>query len=390
MQRSFRSRLDPIWSNITWRRVAAVVLILFAAAAIRAAYLLIFKGYVWPEWTGFGEFTDPSGKYYPAKLLWDWLELLIVPAVLAIGALLFNRAARASEQKSASDQQRETALQNYLDKMAELLLKEKLLEKKDNPEDPVVDVAQVRTVTTLRILDTGRKNVLFQFLRDAKLVDFILVKASLVEADLSHTRMDKINLSGAFLRRANLFGADLSWSHLSEADLSGANLGEADLSGTNLGEADLSGAELFGAVLRWAKYDSQTIWPYGFDYINSGAIGPMANLLGALLYGVNLFRSDLVHANLSRSGLSRSDLSEANLSGANLGEADLTRANLRRANLSGANLSEADLWKAELGGADLTGANLRGADLNGANYDIQTKWPKGFDYESSGAIPADE
>ena len=51
----------------------------------------------------------------------------------------------------------------------------------------MVDVAQVRTITTLRLLDAKRRNILFQFLRDSNLADFILVGASLQEVDLSDT-----------------------------------------------------------------------------------------------------------------------------------------------------------------------------------------------------------
>jgi uncharacterized protein YjbI with pentapeptide repeats len=293
MQRSFRSRLDRIRSNITWRRfVVVLVSVLFVAIVTRVAYLIIFKGYVWPR-TGFDEFTDPTGKYYPAKTLWDWLELLIVPAVLAIGALLFNpaardreqrinREARASEQKTAIDQQREAALQNYLDRMAELLLKEKLLEKKEHLEDPAVDVAQIRTVTTLRILDLDRKNVLFQFLRDANLADFILVKSSLAEADLRNTNMLGINLSGA-----DLFSANLSWAHLSKS-----NLTKSDLSGANLGGADLRKSDLSGADLR-----------------------------DAILIEADLCRASLINANLFSANLSGADLEGADLTGAILGVA---------------------------------------------------------------------
>lgn len=52
-------------------------------------------------------------------------------------------------------------------------------------DDPVVDVAQIRTVTTLRIIDKDRKIILLQFLRDANLANFILANASLNGANLS-------------------------------------------------------------------------------------------------------------------------------------------------------------------------------------------------------------
>jgi hypothetical protein len=49
-------------------------------------------------------------QYQPGKSLWDWLQLLIIPLVLAAGALLFNRATTRTEQKIALDKQREDLL----------------------------------------------------------------------------------------------------------------------------------------------------------------------------------------------------------------------------------------------------------------------------------------
>src|SRR5229473_617182 len=67
-----------------------------------------------------------SGTGFLKKTLWDWLELLIIPLVLAAVALLFNRATTRTEQKIALDKQSEDLLQAYLDRMSELLLEKSL------------------------------------------------------------------------------------------------------------------------------------------------------------------------------------------------------------------------------------------------------------------------
>lgn len=110
--------------------------------------------------------------------------------------------------------------------------------------------------------------------------------------------------------------------------------------------------------------------------------------------------------------LRRIDLSGADLAGASFADCDLTGAHLRKANLRGvildratlvhADLSAADLRGTSLDGADLadcdlTRADLRGADLGGvrnvsacalrnATFDSSTRWPRGFDARSAGAI----
>ena len=66
----------------------------------------------------------------------------------------------------------------------------------------------------------------------------------------------------------------------------------------NLKGADLEEVNLEGADLKGARYDSETIFPEDFDYKNSGAIGPEANLEGAWLKGVNLRGARLEGASL--------------------------------------------------------------------------------------------
>ena len=194
-----------------------IIVIGIGAIVIASIFWVAIQRNGW-GWTGFGVYTgnitEPDNR---AKTLWDWLGLLIVPAFLGFIALWFNQSIRTRENRISTDQQREEALQNYLDNIAELLLKENLLENKDNPDAPVVDVAQVRTITTLRLLDAKRRNILFQFLRDSKLADFILVGASLQGVDLSDTKMYGINLMKADLTKANLLGAHLYKANLTDA-----------------------------------------------------------------------------------------------------------------------------------------------------------------------------
>ena len=92
-----------------------------------------------------------SGTGFLNKTLWDWLQLLIIPAVLSLGAFLFNRAERNNEQAVALDNQRATALQTYLDRMSELLLEKNL--RTSQPDDEVRTVARSQTLTVIRSLD---------------------------------------------------------------------------------------------------------------------------------------------------------------------------------------------------------------------------------------------
>ena len=114
--------------------------------------------------------------------LWGWAQLLIVPAVLAMGGYLFTWSANRHAQILAENQMRDAALQAYLDQMGELLIHEnlreaslKLYERQDVTIEqmPHVDVntlAIARTLTVLPRLDADRKRSVLQFLYEAGLI----------------------------------------------------------------------------------------------------------------------------------------------------------------------------------------------------------------------------
>ncbi len=104
--------------------------------------------------------------------------------VLAGGALYLNRSERNTECENATDRQQEAALQVYIDRMSELLLKEKL---RTTDIQEVRDLARTRTLSILRVLDKRRSNLVFQFLREANLVDTptsIFANANMMDTDL--------------------------------------------------------------------------------------------------------------------------------------------------------------------------------------------------------------
>lgn len=118
-----------------------IIVILVLGIVILVSLMIAGYWYGW-EWTGVNASIGPQVRQYqPGKTLWDWMQLIIIPVVLAIGALLFNFTLSKSEQKAAHlraqteheiavSNQQEDALQSYFDNMIELLLHEKLTNRK--------------------------------------------------------------------------------------------------------------------------------------------------------------------------------------------------------------------------------------------------------------------
>jgi uncharacterized protein YjbI with pentapeptide repeats len=296
----------------------------------------------------------PDEEVQPGKTLWDWLQLLIVPAILVAVTFAWSdqQAKRdnkredrrlAADAAAAKEVRRDTTLNDYFKQMSDLMLNKNLRSAK--PLDPVESVARTVTLTTLRRLDGKRQGEVVQFLQEARLI-------SAFDGAV-------INLRGVDLGSAKLRGADLSHADLILVDFSGADLENADFSGAVLREAKLRGADLSGADLTEAV------------------------LFGAAFRGANLAGADLRDARLNNAAFRGADLTYADLRGADLEDADLRGADLRDADLRGADLRGANLRGAFtlLGGASFAGAKLSGANLVDAEFSNPTLDLIGDDYE---------
>lgn len=329
-------------------------------------------------WIGLGTYTSPDGKTERAKTLWDWMNLLLVPILIGGGLAVYNQVNHENElaiarqqaqvdREIAQDNARETALQDYLDRMETLLLTENLGQQITN--EGAVVVAQTLTLTVARRIDVERRAIMLSFLHDAGLIQAGQSIVHLRDVDLSNARLEKSDLSGA-----DLSGVELRGAVLSESDLSGANLSETDLTCATLQQADLMGAAMSNAVLVQADLEVADL--SGLDLSNLRMGG--ADLTGAVLRGADLRQTDLRRALLINVDLGGADLRGVGLSGADMNSADLHGADLSPTDQFASDLSNANLKFANLNGANLRGAELRGARVNtDTTMDEHTTLPDG-------------
>src|SRR6266699_3040611 len=132
------AELRSWWQRIKQHPVRSAVSI--GAGLLGIALLVAFIGgyfFNW-DWTGFSSYTPPvkDSNFQRGKTLWDWLNLLgvlAIPAVVGLGAAWYTAQQGKVSDRENTDNQRETALQAYIDKMSELLLDKQLW--KSQPED---------------------------------------------------------------------------------------------------------------------------------------------------------------------------------------------------------------------------------------------------------------
>ena len=294
-----------------WRPTRRQVLLAACVVGVVVLILLILLGYAY-AWTGFGQARVNQGVQ-PAKTLWDWLQLLIIPAVLAGGGLWFNRQQQERQREDNLQQQerervfaerrsQEEALQAYLDGMSQLLADRDRPLHRAQLGDSLSTVARAQTLTVLTRLDGERKGSVVRFLYDSGLMG----RLKPIKGSKRSGKVDSIvdlrgaDLRGINLHRAPLNGAKLSGAVLSGVDLSIALLVQADLRGADLSRADLSGAILTGADLGNIEPLASHMGPWGWADPQTATNLKAANLEGAVLWGVVLEGADLSEANLTR------------------------------------------------------------------------------------------
>ncbi len=207
------------------------------------------------------------------KSYFSGLDVDLIKHHIALIGALAEATPDREELRIANEKRQQALLQEYLDRISELITI-------SHSQEEVKNEAQNQTERVLSMLDSSRKGIVLQSLYRLKLTNLI---------DWS-----KANLGGADLLQAHLQGVNLRNANLSQANLTRVDLSQADLVQIDLQRANLNGSYLRNADLQ------------------------QANLLQADLRGADLQRANLRKANLRDSDLRDADLTDANLSGADL------------------------------------------------------------------------
>jgi uncharacterized protein YjbI with pentapeptide repeats len=181
--------------------------------------------------------------------LWEWVKLLIVPAVIAAGGLWFNQQQQARAQESANQRVEDETLQAYITQISELLRDKERPLAEAEPGDTVSGVAHQLTRALLTRIDGRRKGQALQFLYESGLITSGRAVMNLWKVNLREAQIGALDLTHADLQQTQLDRADLRYADLKHANMRGADLNGANLRGANLEQADLRETILFGADL---------------------------------------------------------------------------------------------------------------------------------------------
>lgn len=256
------------------------------------------------------------------KTAWEWMELLIIPLILAVGAFYLENqveerqeiaAERRYEQeiKIADERSKQATLDSYFEQMEELLLDRSLRSSEENSE--VRSVARAITTATIQRLDAEQNDLLFRFLKESRLISGTAKFEQLFRS--TDETKEKVQEYTAQLNE--------EIEQLAFPLLIGLDLSNADLSGVDLSSVDVSTGKFNPVILK------------GFIYFD-------VDLSSVNFSDADLSDTTLRNANLTRANLTGADLSSSNLYGVNLERAVLVEANLADTNLTSAEVTEAE------------------------------------------------
>jgi uncharacterized protein YjbI with pentapeptide repeats len=295
---------QPRWrprGRVQWSTVAVAVVVTLG--------ILIYIGYSL-QWTGFG----PRRTGDP-KTLWEWLQLLVIPTMLALGVFWLNQrqkqhedrieqAQKEREEEAAIQRAQDEALRAYLDQMSNLIVDRGMRKKTDDPD--LRRLAQARTMAVLLGLDQDRKR------RPLRLIyELSLIMKEEPILNLKNAGLDTADLSEITLHDACLREVDLRLANLSGADLKGSDLRGADLRGANLSNANLSDTVLVGANL--LPYDETQPAKLNASSLSNGTDPSDIDTSNDHLKLTNLEGADLRNADLSGAYLTGAGVSEEQL-----------------------------------------------------------------------------
>lgn len=213
--------------------------------AFIAAYLALLK----PAWSG-----------VRGKTAWDWIALMLVPSMVGFGTFLIS----AAQTRVEENRQQEVAMQQYFDRISQLLLSEGGLSREKSA------VGRAHTVAILSLVSGDRAGRVLVFLDEIGVMEIFV------------DNLEYQNFDGAELKGFDLSGMDFEGSRLRDADLEDSNLSRTDFEDT-----DLRGADLDGVDFRRADFEG-------------------ANLKGATITGTDFRGADLSDAlGLTRKAMAR-------------------------------------------------------------------------------------
>jgi O6-methylguanine-DNA--protein-cysteine methyltransferase len=242
--------IDQFWKWV----LVGILLLLIVAVNIVSNF----------KWSGFQK-----------KSLWDWLQLLVVPSMLAFGAFYLNYSSEARDKELAIKQQQQEIVKDYFSKMQTLILEEKKIRISQTPPKQIEkdykdyysknsssskdqqklspesqSIGKALTFAVLDEVNGIQKGKVITYLAEAGLINTDKPQIDLENANLKDMQLDSVILTNVNIRKAHMQNAKLSKVQFTASDLRGANFSGATLDDVFFSESNLIGSNFYGVIFK--------------------------------------------------------------------------------------------------------------------------------------------
>jgi len=224
-----------------------IMRIIFTAVVLS---FIVFIGYLAfsknpPLWTGFGE-SEINIFMDPAKSLWDWMELLIIPVALGIAGWALNNAEKSNSYKKESERAQNEIIDSFIKIFTQLILDKNLTKDSDIQ---IKIIARTRIMFALNNIDRSRKRQILQFIYESGLI-FNKPTLNLNGANINNANLDEILLTNAEIRGAYFINTSMKKTNLEESIFIGCDFTNANFTNSKVKNLDLSYTNLTGVKLK--------------------------------------------------------------------------------------------------------------------------------------------
>lgn len=237
-----------------------VIIILIILFAFYIGYNGIFP-YSSPEWMGFCS-TNDKGIPNP-KLLWDWLDLLIIPSSVALVGWIYKEFEKSKDAKKEYENKQNETLDSYFRIISDLIIKDNLLDNNLNNDSKII--ARTRTIVAIENLSGDRKGQVLQFLHESNLIRNNVV--DLVGGNFRNSEVSGIVLKGIAIKGVYFCKSEFVKTYLQNTDFSGCDFSETNFDSSSLENTNLSYTKLLKCKL--TNIDLTTVNFEGADLTNA-------------------------------------------------------------------------------------------------------------------------
>lgn len=239
-------------------------------------------------WRVFVIISNFKWSGFQKKSFWDWLQLLIIPLMLALGAFYLNSAADFRDYQIAQEQKHQEILTDYFSKMQDLIVETKKSKqtpgsKESNSEERLLTefrpTARALTLSVLEQLDGKRKGKVITYLAESQLITAnndnpsSLPEIKLNGANLKKIVLENVDLYGIIDMKNKgqiINGIEINNANMEGANLSQVNLFKSNLSGSNLKNATLENVDFTGSIMVGSRFITGQIIDVNFTDVRLG------------------------------------------------------------------------------------------------------------------------